>query len=506
VKSAIIAPQVAAVIAEYSRGSSTATQELIGELSEMQLRGQAFLPDPLPATPAMSNTVNLEELTTSERRLVLIAALSVTDSISQLLSAAAIDTDSVLSPRVTDFLSFGDGRFRIIEKRVRSVVLTSASPVENAEAHWALAHAHRTGGQPAIAAWHSALGDPGEREDRAAFLLALAERRAAYGDFATSFEIAQLAAKSSSGGLSARASLCAARSALWCGWLSDAEEHGRRAGARSSEAAAGGPAALLRAVEILREGPAESLDIKSKIIGQMQPLAEVAITRADRSAITQLIEISSTFQQGNYEEADSIQARLLLGLLPARGRWPWSSAPGALSPLAEAHVRLQQVAFQLQADDFLGAANTLHDASTRLPLADAGAGIVSSYVRIVAPAMPHINVELADVYDTLSAKHPIAYELFGFSMGERSAAAGILARSGKQSESTSTPNLWSALLSPREREVAYLVTRGHSNYEIAHQLTLSVRTVEVHLGRVFRKMAVKSRTELVARALRPLRS
>jgi DNA-binding NarL/FixJ family response regulator len=42
----------------------------------------------------------------------------------------------------------------------------------------------------------------------------------------------------------------------------------------------------------------------------------------------------------------------------------------------------------------------------------------------------------------------------------------------------------------------YLAADGTSNSEIAHQLCLSVRTVENHLQRVYAKLGVASRQEL----------
>jgi DNA-binding CsgD family transcriptional regulator len=55
---------------------------------------------------------------------------------------------------------------------------------------------------------------------------------------------------------------------------------------------------------------------------------------------------------------------------------------------------------------------------------------------------------------------------------------------------------WLAALTAREAEVARLVVGGASNREIAGRMHLSVRTVEVHLGRVFQKLNVHSRTQL----------
>jgi len=53
-----------------------------------------------------------------------------------------------------------------------------------------------------------------------------------------------------------------------------------------------------------------------------------------------------------------------------------------------------------------------------------------------------------------------------------------------------------AELTEREREVMALVIAGRPNKLIADELSISVRTVEVHRSRVFEKMNVKSAVEL----------
>lgn len=53
-----------------------------------------------------------------------------------------------------------------------------------------------------------------------------------------------------------------------------------------------------------------------------------------------------------------------------------------------------------------------------------------------------------------------------------------------------------ATLTDRERDVVRLVAAGASNRDVAAALYVSVRTVEVHLTRVFRKLGVGSRVEL----------
>ncbi|EHN77540.1 LuxR family transcriptional regulator fused with ATPase domain, partial [Streptomyces coelicoflavus ZG0656] len=53
-------------------------------------------------------------------------------------------------------------------------------------------------------------------------------------------------------------------------------------------------------------------------------------------------------------------------------------------------------------------------------------------------------------------------------------------------------------LSPREREVARLVSLGHTNREIADVLFLSPRTIEQHVAKVLRKLGVSSRADVPA--------
>jgi DNA-binding NarL/FixJ family response regulator len=57
-------------------------------------------------------------------------------------------------------------------------------------------------------------------------------------------------------------------------------------------------------------------------------------------------------------------------------------------------------------------------------------------------------------------------------------------------------------LSPRETEVLRLIALGHTSVEIAAKLHLSRRTVETHRAHVHRKLALRTRAELVQYALR----
>jgi DNA-binding CsgD family transcriptional regulator len=58
-----------------------------------------------------------------------------------------------------------------------------------------------------------------------------------------------------------------------------------------------------------------------------------------------------------------------------------------------------------------------------------------------------------------------------------------------------------ATLSPREQEIVGLVSTGHPNKTIARKLAISQHTVNTHVRRIFGKLGVNSRAEMVAYAL-----
>ena len=72
------------------------------------------------------------------------------------------------------------------------------------------------------------------------------------------------------------------------------------------------------------------------------------------------------------------------------------------------------------------------------------------------------------------------------------------ATSGTKTEGEPVVNI----LSERELEVLKLAAKGLSNRDIAEQLFLSIRTVQAHLGNIFNKLDVGSRTEAILYGLK----
>jgi two-component system response regulator NreC len=57
-------------------------------------------------------------------------------------------------------------------------------------------------------------------------------------------------------------------------------------------------------------------------------------------------------------------------------------------------------------------------------------------------------------------------------------------------------------LTPREREVLQLIAEGHTNQGIAHELYISVKTVEAHKSHIMSKLHARNRTDLIRYAIR----
>ncbi len=93
----------------------------------------------------------------------------------------------------------------------------------------------------------------------------------------------------------------------------------------------------------------------------------------------------------------------------------------------------------------------------------------------------------------------IAYDMFtDFGMEAFAERTRIeLLATGEHARSRTVETL--GQLTPQEEQISRLVAQGNTNREIAAQLFISPRTVEYHLHKAFRKLGVRSRTELAGR-------
>jgi DNA-binding CsgD family transcriptional regulator/GAF domain-containing protein len=104
----------------------------------------------------------------------------------------------------------------------------------------------------------------------------------------------------------------------------------------------------------------------------------------------------------------------------------------------------------------------------------------------------------------------LAVELVGGGPGElyahverlRAPEAGLVAVLELRGDHARVPAHRLAGLTPRERDVATLVVDGLTDREIAAHLSLSRHTVGQYTGQIYRKLAVRSRGELIALLLR----
>jgi len=100
--------------------------------------------------------------------------------------------------------------------------------------------------------------------------------------------------------------------------------------------------------------------------------------------------------------------------------------------------------------------------------------------------------ELVDAVRALQAGESVLHPTIARKVLNRFVSSSEKAKKGEPSEA----------LTQREMDILRLVTRGLSNKEIADELFLSMRTVQGHLGSIFSKLGVGSRTEAVVRALK----
>ncbi|MFF5209250.1 ATP-binding protein [Streptosporangium sp. NPDC000396] len=189
--------------------------------------------------------------------------------------------------------------------------------------------------------------------------------------------------------------------------------------------------------------------------------------------------VTAIAQAGRVDEAAGLVAEFADGIadrLAPAAHAALDAARGALAAAAQRHADASAFfarsceAYAALPQPYAAARAREGEARARLALGD----------RTAAPAL----AELAERFASLGA----TYDAARCRRALRDIGAELPLPRGRKGHS--------GALSPREKEVARLVTLGRTNREIADVLFLSTRTVETHVATVLRKLGVRSRTEI----------
>lgn len=192
-----------------------------------------------------------------------------------------------------------------------------------------------------------------------------------------------------------------------------------------------------------------------------------------RGIATSLSDLADVAQQlGAFDDARSLRAEAL-------GLWqqledPWGLAY-VLESFAEHAAAVDQPAIVVQ---LIAAATVLRDS-------------------IHAPRSPGSADRIAQLVGLASRRLGRQATTSAVAQGQRLSAEEAAAVAGRlASTAVAVPTAAQSVLSPREREVVALITRGLTNRQIADALVIGERTVHTHVANVMSKLELSSRTQI----------
>ncbi len=294
---------------------------------------------------------------------------------------------------------------------------------------------------------------------------------------------------------------------------------------------------FVRADQLLDEAIAAARDAEDTHvegwISHMRALTATWLGRADeaRAIVDRILE----WAERRGERPAIVRAQALLGLLAlSEGR-----ADAAVRELVESTRRLEEMGIRHPAAipavpdavEALAAAGDLASAGAMLERLEADARLMESrWVDAVterARGMLALGRGRSDLAADMEARAAGAFDELGFAADAARAVLGrgrALLRDGQRSQAAEVladardrfakmgARLWEARaieelervapgraageLTPTEARVAQLIAEGMRNKEIGAALFISVATVEAHLTRIYRKLGIRSRTEL----------
>jgi DNA-binding CsgD family transcriptional regulator len=268
-------------------------------------------------------------------------------------------------------------------------------------------------------------------------------------------------------------------------------------------------AELQRASRLLAESDwfgqrplAEAMRARAAVFAGQPGIARDALAAADAAFAADPLRGARTYPYIELSRAWSLAAEGTVRDAAARCLDLGTAMEHVAKPLAvevlHAAARLGRAADAVPALDRLGEA-------VQGPLAP----IVAAHARALAAGDPDALETVAARFEgegaDLLAAEALRTAANGYQRAGRGALAssvaaraeGLLARcDGPHSPALEPLARAGEELTGREREVATLAAAGRTSAEIAETLYLSVRTVDTHLGRVYRKLMVEGRHEL----------
>ncbi|MEI3875444.1 MULTISPECIES: helix-turn-helix transcriptional regulator [unclassified Microbacterium] len=490
-----VAAHIAGRLASETLREADVLREMAAQLTVDQLAGREMLPKTLPVGPVLVDRAfeGLDGLSAAGRRLLMTAAFSVVDSLDVVLAAAATELDDVVSGPADGALRFAtDGTFRFADPRLRLALRKGADPEARIAIHRSLAKAMDSR-DFALATWHLAKSGMSVDGDLVRSLTHLASRLLKSGASPAAYYVATDAALRTSAEARARVELLRAQAALMSGADLSAA---RILGALTEN---GDPGTRERAAVLLRAARGfadrDGANLGERLARQQLALAPAAATTADALHLAELAEIADARSE-DPREADRLQARMFLALGRAAPEWPWRLRDGAVSPAVEAAVRLHQVGFLVHVGDVDGAGAVLRNTLPRLPLAGMAGGALGGLLRQLKSVLPELGGATGAMLPAPGPGDQPA-RTTAAAAGRRSSA---VTRKTHPVPAAALPRL-PEHLTDREQQIAQLVAGGRTNREIGAVLDISDRTVEVHLGNIYRKLQVRGRLGLAAAVL-----
>jgi DNA-binding NarL/FixJ family response regulator len=215
--------------------------------------------------------------------------------------------------------------------------------------------------------------------------------------------------------------------------------------------------------------------------------ARLAVADGQLAAGAVLAEQAATIAAGNAGHLDATRARLLAGsalLFDADDNWP---ARLALSSASEQAMLLGATSLALLARRDLRSIGLRLVGEPQAPMTAREREVAGL---LLAGASNARIATILGVSQRTVQSH-VSRVLKTLDLPSRAAVPRVLHESQEPGDAPQR-------LTPRQRQVADLISRGYTNHGAARTLNVSVKTIEKHLGDIYRRLGIDSRTALAA--------